>query len=517
MTDIRVLWIDDEIDLLKPHVMFLQAKGYEVFTLNNGVDAVETLQKQPADIVFLDEQMPGLSGMETLSKIKEAFPTLPVVMVTKSEEERIMDEAIGSKISDYLLKPVNPGQILLSIKKLLESKRLENEKSTSAYQQEFREISASLSPHLSYKEWENIYRKLVFWEMELSASDDGSIRETLQSQRDEANLLFGKFVEQNYRDFLKKGSDNDFEMSHFLLQKKLFPLLDAETPVFFILIDNLRYDHWRVLQQKMQPYLKTLSEETYMAILPSVTQYARNSLFAGLMPSEIARKYPQYWVGEDSNEYKNQFEKELLEEYLKRHGKNIPFNYYKVLNQSYGTKILDYLPKMLKTPLNVIIYNFVDMFSHASTEVELLREMAYDDAAYRSLVGSWFEHSPLLDLIRNLAGEKVTVVITTDHGSIRIADPVRIKGDRETSSNLRYKSGRILDYNAKDVFEVRNPEDIFLPKTNLSSSFVFCKQNDFFVYPNNYNQYVAYYKNTVQHGGISMEEMMVPYAVLQPK
>ncbi len=513
----RVLWIDDEIDLLKPHVMFLQARGYEVLTLNNGSEAVEKIRTQPVDIVFLDEQMPGLSGMETLSKIKEAFPTLPVVMVTKSEEEQIMDEAIGAKISDYLLKPVNPGQILLAIKKQLESKRLENEKSTASYQQEFREIGARLSANLTYKEWEEIYRKLTFWDMELSKADDNGMKEILQNQKEEANLLFSKFIEKNYADFLKKGSDNDFEMSHTLLRKRLFPILNNDFPVFFILIDNLRFDHWRVLHQRMQPYLKTISEDTYMSILPSVTHYARNSMFAGLLPSEIEKKYPDYWVGEDSDQYKNQNERLLLEEYLKRFGKDARFTYNKVLNQSYGLKILDYLPKMMKTPLNIIIYNFIDMLSHASTEIELLREMANDDDSYRSLVGSWFDHSPLLELIKSLSGQKAIVIITSDHGSIRITNPVRIKGDRETSVNLRYKVGRNLEYNSKEVFSVRNPGDIFLPKVNITSSFVFCRQNDFFVYPNNFNQYVAYYKNTIQHGGISMEEMMVPYAVLQPK
>ena len=356
MATARVLWIDDEIDLLKPHVMFLQAKGYEVITLNNGVDAVETLRNQAVDIVFLDEQMPGLSGMETLYKIKENFPTLPVVMVTKSEEERIMDEAIGSKISDYLLKPVNPSQILLAIKKQLESKRLESEKSTASYQQEFREIGASLSPNLSYKEWEDLYKKLVFWELELSKTDDEGMREILRNQKEEANLLFARYIEKNYVDFLKKGSDNEFDMSHTVLRKRLFPILNNDFPVFFILIDNLRYDHWKVLQQRMQPYLKTLSEDTYMSILPSVTHYARNSMFAGLLPSEIEKKYPDYWVAEDSGQYKNQNEKLLLEECLKRFGKEPNFTYNKVLNQSYGLKIIDYLPKMMSTPLNIIIY-----------------------------------------------------------------------------------------------------------------------------------------------------------------
>ncbi|MDE5575154.1 MAG: response regulator, partial [Bacteroidales bacterium] len=345
----RVLWIDDEIDLLKPHVMFLQSKGYEVITLNNGVDALETIKHQIVDIIFLDEQMPGLSGLETLAKIKEMFPAIPIVMVTKSEEEDIMNEAIGSKISDYLLKPVNPGQILLAIKKQLESKRLENERSTSSYQQEFREIGAALSPNLSFKEWEEIYKKLVFWDIELSKTDDEGMKEVLRNQKDEANLLFSKFVENNYIDCLKKGSENDFDMSHTVLKKRLLPILNDEIPVFFILIDNLRFDHWKVLQKRITPYMNTLSEDVYMSILPSVTHYARNSMFAGLLPSEIEKKYPDYWVREDSGHYKNQNERMLLEECLKRFGKEPNYTFNKVINNSYGFKIMEYLPKMLQT------------------------------------------------------------------------------------------------------------------------------------------------------------------------
>ncbi|MEG2665835.1 MAG: response regulator, partial [Bacteroidales bacterium] len=398
MDKIKVLWVDDEIDLLKPHVMFLQAKGYDVITINNGGDAVDILKAESVDIVFLDEQMPGISGLETLSRIKELFPSLPVVMVTKSEEECIMDEALGAKISDYLIKPVNPGQILLTIKKQLESRRLESEKSSMSYQQEFRSIGAGLSANLTFKEWEEVYKKLVYWDIELSKNGDEGLIEILRNQKEEANLLFSKYIENNYLDFIKgnKGKD-EFEMSHTLLRQRLFPLLNDEVPVFFIVIDNLRYDHWKVIQSKLDPYMKVISDEMYMSILPSVTHYARNSMFAGLLPTEIEKKYPQYWVSEDATEHKNQNEKDLLNECLKRFGKDTKFTFNKVLNQSYGMKMIDYLPKMMNTPLNVVIYNFIDMLSHASTEIELLREMAGDDASYRSMVGSWFEHSPLME------------------------------------------------------------------------------------------------------------------------
>lgn len=518
MDRVRVLWIDDEIDLLKPHVMFLEKKGYEVLTMNNGRDAIDALRSEAVDIVFLDEQMPGMSGLEVLTEIKTMLPSLPVVMVTKSEEEQIMEEALGSKISDYLIKPVNPGQIILAIKKQLAAPRLEGEKSSMTYQQEFRSIGMELSAGLTYQEWERVYKKMTYWELELPKAGDAGLLEILKAQKQEANLLFSKYIEKNYIDFIngRKG-ENDFEMSHTVLKQKLFPLLSDDVPVFMLVIDNLRYDHWKIMQGVLERYVKVISDSTYMSILPSVTHYARNSLFAGLLPSEIERKYPQYWVSEDSGERKNQHEKELLEEYMKRYGKEPRVTFNKVLNHGYGMKMLDYLPRMLQTPLNVIIYNFVDMLSHASTEVELLREMSSEEESYRSLVLSWVEHSPLVELLKHLVGQRAIIVLTTDHGSIRISNPVRVKGDREASVNLRYKVGRNMEFDPKQVFYVRYPADIFLPKVSMTASFIFCRENDFFVYPNNYNQYVGYYKDTIQHGGISMEEMMVPFAVMRPR
>lgn len=517
MGKIKILWIDDEIDLLKPHILFLEDKGYEVISINNGSDAMNIVKSENLDIVFLDEQMPGLSGIETLSMIKSIAPALPIVMITKSEEEEIMEQAIGSKISDYLIKPINPHQILSTLKKHLESKRLRDEKNTSEYLQAFREISMNLSANLSFEEWEEMYKKLVYWDLELSKNEDEGIQEILENQKEESNLLFSKYVEKNYLNFLKGNVDHNMCMSHTVLRHKMFPLMTDDTPMFLLLIDNLRYDHWKIIQPLIEQHLRVVSDQMYMSILPSVTQYARNSLFAGLLPSEIEKKYPQLWVNEDEDDHKNQYEQDLLSEYLRRHGKDPKMTFNKVFNHSYGKKMVESIPQMMDYKFNVIVYNFVDMLSHASTDVDLVREMSSGENAYRSLVLSWFEHSPLLEFIKQIATKKVKVVITTDHGSVRITNPVRVKGDRETSTNLRYKSGRKLDYNPKEVFEIKNPGDAFLPRINLSSSFIFCRNRDYFVYPNNYNQYVHYYKNTIQHGGISLDEMMIPFIILQSK
>ncbi len=517
MDKVNILWVDDEIDLLRPLIIFLEQKGYVVHTSISGDEAIEVLKQRPFDIIFLDENMPGLSGIETLSSLKNTYPNLPVVMITKSEEEAIMEDAIGSNISDYLIKPVKPNQILLCLKKNLETKKLVSERTSHAYQQEFRNIGMEITNDLNFREWVDIYKKLVFWELELEKSKDSGMNDVFKMQKEEANQVFTKFIENNYLGWLKGSNDEKPVQSHTLIREKLLPEVKGESPVFLILIDNFRYDQWKVLQPLIEEYFRIVSDEIYYSILPTTTQFARNALFSGLLPSEIEKKYPKYWVNEDEEGTKNRFEEELFGEYLRRFGKDVKYSYNKVLNLNSGKKLVENLPNLMNNALNVIVYNFVDMLSHARTEMEVIRELADDEAAYRSLTMSWFEHSPLFDIFKYLSEKDARVIITTDHGSVRVQNPVKVVGDKNTTTNLRYKSGKSLNYDKKEVFEILNPNDAYLPKLNVSTSYIFCRKNDFFAYPNNYNYYVKYYRNTFQHGGISMEEVLIPYIKLIAK
>ncbi len=517
MNKVNILWADDEIDLLKPHILFLNEKGYEVKTAKSGDEAIALIKEATYEVVFLDENMPGLSGIETLTRIKDLQPDLPVIMITKSEEEQIMEDAIGSKISDYLIKPVNPNQILLSLKKTLEKKRLVSEKTTSTYQQEFRQIGMSLSDDLNADTWQDVYKKLVFWELELDKSEDESMSDMLAMQKQEANASFSKFIEANYIKWLHAPTGEAPLMSHTILKNKLNPILEKNDHVFLLVIDNLRFDQWKMIQPKISELFKVEEESLYYSILPTVTQFARNALFAGLMPSEIEKVHPDLWRNEDDEGSKNQFEPELLAAQLKRWGKDIKHSYHKILNHSEGKKLSDNISNLMQNKLNVIVYNFVDMLSHARTEMEVIRELADDESAYRSLTVSWFEHSPLHDIIKHIAEKKGKLIITTDHGSIRVTEPSKVVGDRNTSTNLRFKQGKSLSYEKRDVLEVKNPDDAFLPRINVSTSYIFAKQDKFFAYPNNFNHYVHYYRNTIQHGGISLEEMMIPFVFLSPK
>ena len=519
MTNGKLLWVDDEIELLRAHLLFLKNKGYEVTTVSNGTDAIEQCQSQTFDLILLDEMMPGISGLETLQQIKEIHPQIPVVIVTKSEEENIMDQAIGQKIADYLIKPVNPSQILLTLKKHIHRKEIVAEVAQSQYQQSFGTLSMQIADARTIDDWKALYKKLVSWELTLTEADS-QMTEMLQMQKEEANNAFAKFIKQNYLNWTNPktfiGNSDRPILSPDIFKKYIFNRLNAETHVFLIVIDNLRYDQWRVLAEEIGD-LFDVEEDTYLSILPTATQYARNAIFSGLMPNKIAEMFPELWVDEDSEEGKNLNEEPLIRTQIERFRRSNSFSYHKINDSAAAERFMDKYNTLSKNDLNVLVINFIDMLSHARTESKTVRELAASEAAYRSITRSWIKHSFLAELFRMLANSDYQIILTTDHGSIRTTKPIRIVGDRNTNTNLRYKLGKSLACQAREVFTIKEPQQAQLPAPNISTSYVFATGDSFFAYPNNYNYYASYYKDTFQHGGISMEEMLVPIVTLKPK
>ncbi|SDW51908.1 T9SS response regulator signal transducer PorX [Flavobacterium degerlachei] len=517
MDKIKILWVDDEIDYLKPHILFLEKKNYSVTTCNNGRDAIDIFESENFDIVFLDENMPGMSGLETLSEMKEKKSAIPMIMITKSEEEYLMEEAIGSKIADYLIKPVNPNQILLSLKKNLDHSRLISQKTTLDYQKEFRKISMEMAMVNSYEDWVELYKKLIFWELNLESINDHGMIEILESQKAEANSQFGKFIERNYEDWFLPKADKPVQ-SHTLFRELVVPeIVKKDKPILFVVIDNLRYDQWKTFESVVADYYKLEKEVPYYSILPTATQYARNAIFSGLTPLEMEKQFPQYWKNDPEEGGKNLYEAEFLSAQLKRLGLNIKEDYFKITNLASGKKLVENFKGLKENDLVTVVYNFVDMLSHAKTEMDVVKELASDDKAYRSLTLSWFKNSPLLEIIQQAQKLGFKLILTTDHGTINVKNPSKVVGDKNTSLNLRYKTGRSLTYEYKDVYAVKEPKKIGLPTINMSSSYIFAKNDLFLAYVNNYNHYVSYYKNTYQHGGISLEEMIIPFLVFNPK
>jgi CheY-like chemotaxis protein len=517
----KILWVDDEIEHLTPHIRFLKDKGFEVSSVSNGIDAIELLREEPVDIVFLDEQMPGMDGLTVLGEIQQIRPNTPVIMITKSEEEHIMESALGAQIADYLIKPVKPTQILLACKKVLENKKLITATVNAGYQQDFRNIAMQFYEADDFRAWADIYRKLIFWSGKMEENEDKSMEEVLDNQLAEANSNFSRFVIRNYLDWLHTKREEDRPiLSHQVMAQSAFPHLgQGYESVFFILVDCLRYDQWKAFEPIISELYYINSETPYYGILPTATQYARNAIFSGLMPLEISRRFPKFWLNDDDEGGKNMHEADFLQDQLARKKLNVRHSYHKIITNDEGKTLADNVLNLMNNDFNVIVYNFIDLLSHSRTEMNIIRELAPNEAAYRSLSRSWLEFSPLLRVLKTLSRRNVKIILTTDHGTVRVKRPSRIIGDRTTTTNLRYKQGKNLNYDdsAKHLFTVRNPDDALLPRTNVSSTYVFATEDYFFAYPNNYNYYVNYYRDTFQHGGISLEEMIVPIIELTPK
>ena len=514
-----ILWIDDEIDFLKVHILFLKSKGYSVETVSNGLDALEKIRTNVYDIIFLDENMPGISGLDTLKEIREINSDVPVVMITKNEGEEIMDEAVGNKISDFLIKPVNPNQIILSIKKNVDNRRLVSIKTTEDYRTEFQRLGSEIFQVSNIEEWKTLYKKLVMWEFKLQDLDrqDNALFEVFNYQREEANKEFCKYVEKKYVKWLDSSRENRPLMQHDVFKEVILPLLDSNQKVFWIVIDNLRFDQWKVLQPLVAEYFTVEKEDMIFSLLPTATQYARNAMFAGLTPLQISKLYPDLWTEEDELHSKNNHEEQLITTMLKRFRQNFKFYYTKTFNNKEGNKVNEKFNQISSNKLNIVVYNFVDMISHARTELPMMRELADDIVGYRAITKAWFEHSSLYDLLKMLSQTSYKVILTTDHGTTKVSSPIKITGEKQISTNLRYKTGQDLQFNEKDVFYISDPEKAQLPRAKVNSKYVFARNRDFFVYPNNYNSFVKYYKETFQHGGISLEEMLIPLVILKPK
>jgi CheY-like chemotaxis protein len=514
----KILWVDDEIDLLRPHVLFLENKGYHVKTLTNAEDAIELVQHEDFDLMLLDEMLHGMDGLTALAELKDINPGLPIIMVTKSEEEALMEEAIGSKIDDYLTKPVNPSQILLVCKKILDKKKISGQIISRDYTSEFNQISTRLMGHMEWQDWIDIHIKLSEWDVELDAHPDLGLKQILYDQKQSCNVEFGRFVEKNYHDWLHYEGGPPLSVD--VVQKYVLPHVNQGKNTVLLIIDALRLDQWFILEPLLRNYFK-INRDYYFSILPTATPYSRNAIFAGLFPSEIEERIPELWQDskEEDDVSLNRFELELLEQQLKRLKIELKPGpkYAKVLDIQESAELARKINEYSSAPLSALVFNFVDILAHSRSSSKVIKEMIPNEAAFRSTTRSWFEHSHLFEAMRALSENGNTIIVTTDHGSIRGLHGAKVIGDRETSTSLRYKYGKNIKVSPKDAMIINNPRDYKLPARGVNTNYIFAKEDNYFVYPTNYHYFLNYYADSFQHGGISLEEMILPIITLEPK
>ena len=513
----KILWVDDEIELLRPHIIFLEEKGYDITPVTNAEDAISLIHENKYDLILLDEMLNGMDGLTALNKIKDINPFLPIIMITKSEEEMIMNEALGGRIADYLTKPVNPSQIFLSCKKILESKKIEGERISRDYTAEFSKISQALLSPLTWEEWIQLYLRLTDWEVELDDHPGLGLRQTLLDQKRDCNIEFGKFIEKNYEQWINNGDRP--VLSTDIVSRYILPLIKEEKRTFLIIIDNMRADQWRSMESMLYPYFN-IYKDYYYSILPTATPYSRNSIFSGMFPGEIEQHFSEFWTsGSEDESSHNRYEDVLMKEQLKRLCVEMKpeFKYIKILDMKHARNATKNIVSYSRLPLVALVVNFVDFLAHSRSDSQVLREIAPDEAAYRSLTKSWFEHSEVFKILKKLSELGNTVILTSDHGSIRSMRGVKVLGDRETSTNLRYKYGKNIKCDAKHAINIPNPERYKLPVHSMNTNYLIAKEDFYFVYPTDYHRYLNYYKDSLQHGGVSMEEMILPVIKLEPK
>ena len=514
----KILWADDEIDLLRAHHRFLDDKGYVVTPVSNGKDAIALIAQEPFDIVLLDEMMPGLDGLSTLEQIKMIDPNVPVVMITKNEEEHLMNEAIGRRINDYLTKPVNPSQIFMACKKILDSRQIRQSQAGQNYVSKANEIREQLSGEITWQTWINVHRRLCEWDIEIARLRDAGLSQMIEDQRRECNHEFGRFIGRDYATWIAEENDSP-PLSVDVVPEFVVPYLEQGRQVFFIVVDCLRLDHWMVMEPQLAEYFN-IKRSYHYSVLPTATPFSRNAIFSGLFPNEIARKYGDIWHNADENEHSlNRNEHQYIDDQVADMGVELKpgSHYVKVLDTGEAQGLTRKVPSLKKWPLVSVVYNFLDMLVHGRAQSDLLKEMAPNEIAFRALVQTWFGNSSLFETLKAISRTDAVVVLTTDHGSVRGTRASVVHGDRDTSSNLRYKYGRNLRSEDKDALMIKDPEAYGLPSGGLGSNFVIAKEDFYFVYPTNFNQYQRQYKDSFQHGGISLEEMVLPVAIMEPK